>query len=66
MEKMIFSRKSQLSFLGGWDGGRFGGEVGKLRGGGRGEAPLNFLEDSFGADGKGGIFGAVAQVEKSA
>ena len=33
---------------------------------GRGEAPLHFLVDSFGADGKGGIFGAVAQVGKSA
>lgn len=48
-------------------GGRFGEEVGKLRGGGEGEAPLHFLVDSFGGgDGKGGIFGAVAQVGKSA
>lgn len=64
---MIFSRKSQLFFWGGgWDCGRFGEEVDKLRGGGRVEAPLHFLVDSFGADGKGGIFGAVAQVGKSA
>ncbi len=66
MGKMIFSRKKSTFFLGGWDGRRFGGEVGKLRGGGEGEAPLHFLVDSFGADGKGGIFGAVAQVGKSA
>ena len=65
MEKMIFSRKKSTFLLGGWDGGRFGEEVGKLRGG-RGEAPLHFLVDSFGADGKSGIFGAVAQVGKSA
>lgn len=47
MEKMIFSRKKSTFLLGGWDGGRFGEEVGKLRGG-RGEAPLHFLVDSFG------------------
>ena len=47
MEKMIFSRKKSTFLLGGWDGGRFGEEVGKLRGG-RGEAPLHFLAESFG------------------
>lgn len=46
---MIFSRKKSTFLLGGWDGGRFGEEVGKLRGG-RGEAPLHFLVDSFGTD----------------
>ena len=60
MGKMIFSRKKSTFFFGGWDGRRFGGEVGKLRGGGEGEAPLHFLVDSFGADGKGGIFRATA------
>lgn len=62
---MIFSRKSQLSFLG---DGMAGVSAGKWAnyGGGRGEAPLHFLVDSFRADGKGGIFGAVAQVGKSA
>lgn len=45
---MIFSRKKSTFFLGGWDGGRFGGKVGKLRGGGRVETPLHFLVDSFG------------------
>lgn len=60
MEKMIFSRKKSTFLLGGWDGGRFGEEVGKLRGG-RGEAPLHFLAESFGGgDGKGGIFRATA------
>lgn len=44
---MIFSRKKSTFLLGGWDGERFGEEVGKLRGG-RGEAPLHFLVDSFG------------------
>lgn len=34
--------------------------------GARGEAPLHFLVDSFRADGKSDIFGAVAQVGKSA
>ena len=48
MKKMIFSRKKSTFFLGGWDGGRFGGKVGKLRGGGRVETPLHFLVDSFG------------------
>ena len=47
MGKMIFSRKKSTFLLGGWDGGRFGEEVGKLRGG-RGEAPLHFLAESFG------------------
>lgn len=47
---MIFSRKKSTFLLGGWDGGRFGEEVGKLRGGGRVEAPLHFLVDSFGTD----------------
>lgn len=63
-ENLLFSRKIQL-FLG-WDGGRFGGGSGQTTRGGRGEAPLHFLVDSFGADGKGGVFGAVAQVGKSA
>lgn len=47
---MIFSRKKSTFLLGGWDGGRFGEEVGKLRGGGRVEAPLHFLVDSFGGE----------------
>ena len=65
MEKMIFSRKSQLSF---WGDGMAGVSVGKWANyeGGEGETPLHFLVDSFGADGKSGIFGAVAQVGKSA
>ena len=36
MEKMIFFEKKSTFLLGGWDGGRFGGEVGKLRGGDEG------------------------------
>lgn len=57
----------------GWDGGS-GGKVGKVRGGAqtgyadrRGEevgAPLHFLVDSFGADGKGGILGLLHRWEK--
>lgn len=65
MGKNDFFRE-KVNFLFWGMGGRFGEEVGKLRGGARGEAPLHFLVDSFGADGKSGIFGAVAQVEKSA
>lgn len=49
MEKMIFSRKSQLSF---WGDGMAGVSVGKWANyeGGEGETPLHFLVDSFGAD----------------
>ena len=66
MGKMIFSRKKSTFFFGDGMAGVSAGEVGKLRGGGRGEAPLHFFVDSFGADGKGGVFGVVAQVGKSA
>ena len=71
MEKMIFSRKKSTFFLG--DGGRFGEEVllqkstyFRTRQGTRGGA-VALLGGFFrGGDGKGGIFGAVAQVGKSA
>lgn len=66
MEKMIFSRKSQLSF---WGDGMAGVSVGKWANyeGGRGGDAVALLSGFFrGGDGKGGIFGAVAQVGKSA
>lgn len=66
MEKMIFSRKKSTFFLGdgmagisvrkwtNYEGGTRGGTVALLSG---------FFR---GGDGKGGVFGAVAQVGKSA
>lgn len=47
MGKNDFFRE-KVNFLFWGMGGRFGEEVGKLRGGGEGEAPLHFLVDSFG------------------
>lgn len=66
MGKMFFSRKSQLSFLGDGMADVSVGKWANYEVGARGEAPLHFLVDSFGADGGSGIFGAVAQVGKSA
>ncbi len=64
MGKFIIFEKNSTFFGMGWRAFRRGS--GQTTRGGRGEAPLHFLVDSFGADGKGGVFGAVAQVGKSA
>lgn len=64
MERLDFFRE-KVNFLFGGDG-MAGVPVGKWTNyeGGRGETPLHFLVDSFGADGKGGIFGLLHRWEK--
>lgn len=47
MKKMIFSRKKSTFLLGGWDGGRFGEEVDKLRGGGASGGAVALLSGFF-------------------
>lgn len=47
MGKNDFFEKKSTFFFGGWDGGRFGGEVGKLRGGGEGGGAVALLSGFF-------------------